>query len=348
MNAAPPPWPRFLPDLTLWHHWHASCGTLPDRWKAMELSRLCRTLGVPFWHTVRPWREELPGVRVHDTRGKTERMLVWETAQGTLTSRWTLGPDGDWWRAEYPVKGPDDLAAALTVARSRRYIVKPEFGGHGGEDALPALELPLRPWSELFHAFLGWSEGLMLLLEEPRGVREIAQALEESLEGLVDELARLPGRLMLSPDNLDAQFITPAAFEENLAASYRRAADAVHAAGKLLVVHVGGPVRQLLPALAGSGVDCIEGICGAPQGDTTLAEARALCNPDIVLWGGIAQDYLLSGRTQVEFETAVESAFSDAAGDPGAVVGIADKVPTNALPERLEELSRMAAEHFGG
>ena len=348
MHAAPPPWPRFLPDLTLWHHWHATRGTLPDRWKAMELPRFCRTLGVPLWHTVRPWRLELPGVRVHDARGATERTLVWETPRGTLTSRWTLGPDGDWWRAEYPVKGPDDLAAALAVARSRRYIVKPAFADKPADDALPALELPLRPWSELFHAFLGWSEGLMLFIEEPRGVREIAQALEESLAGLVDELAALPGRLVLSPDNLDSQFITPAAFEENLAPSYRRAAEAVHAAGKLLVVHVGGPARELLPALAGSGIDCLEGICGAPQGDTTLAEARALCNPDIMLWGGIAQDYLLSSRTQVEFETAVEAAFSDATRDPRAVVGIADKVPTSALPERLERLSRMAAKRFGG
>ena len=40
-------------------------------------------------------------------------------------------------------------------------------------------------------------------------------------------------------------------------------------------------------------VDCVQGICGPPQGDSTLAEARGLCNSALGLWGGIAQDFLL-------------------------------------------------------
>jgi hypothetical protein len=339
--------PRFLLDLGSWHEWHAARGTLPERWKTMDLPGVCRDLGVPVWRSVRPWRVMLPGVRVHDQHGATERTLAWETPEGTLTSRWTIGPDGDWWRSEYPVKAPADLGAALAVARARRYVLSPERGGQVTTDEISALELPFRPWSELFHAFLGWSDGLMLFMEEPRAIQEIAAALEEALAPLVREVAALPGSVVLSPDNLDGQFVTPETFQESLAPSYRVTADALHERGKLLIVHVGGPVRRILPALAGCGIDCVQGICGPPQGDSTLAEARRQCGTGLGLWGGIAQDFLLADRTEKELARAADAAFAEADLDPLATVGVADKVPVGALPRRLEELSRMAAEHFG-
>jgi hypothetical protein len=232
------------------------------------------------------------------------------------------------------------------VARACRYVVKPLANMPLSAGELRAVELPLRPWAELFNSFLGWSEGLMVFLEDPQGVLEIARALEQALAGLVQALALLPGQLVLSPDNLDGQFITAATFAENLAPSYQATADELHARGKLLIVHAGGPLRQLLPGLAGCGVDCLQGICGAPQGDTSLAEARALTAPGITLWGGIAQDFLLADRTKHEFDDAVNAALADAALDSHSVVGVADKVPAGALAERLEELAQMAAARF--
>jgi hypothetical protein len=83
----------------------------------------------------------------------------------------------------------------------------------------------------------------------------------------------------------------------------------------------------------------VEGVCGAPQGDTPLSQARALCGQTMTLWGGIAQDFLLPTRSQDEFEAAADAAFAEAARDPRAVVGVADKVPVGALPERLRQLT---------
>jgi hypothetical protein len=223
--------------------------------------------------------------------------------------------------------------------------MKPRPPGDGQASAgdVVAIELPLRPWSELFHAFLGWSEGLMLFLEEPEALGAIAESLERSLRGLVESVASGPGTLVLSPDNLDGQFIAPNDFQARLAPSYRASADLLHAHGKRLVVHVGGPVGRILPLLASCGIDCVEGICGPPQGDTTLAEARRLAGPGVTLWGGIPQDYLLATHSPADLEKAARAAFEEAAEDGNAIVGVADKVPADALPERLEALARLAA-----
>jgi hypothetical protein len=344
-------WPRYLPDLTQWHSWHSSRGTMPDTWKGLDLAGVCRAIGAAAWIPRRPWRVELPGIDVDDRRDARERVLTWNTAQGVLRSRWVLGPDGDWWQSEYPVKSSADFAAALVVAQARRYVLEPAArvqGGAGGVHGLPPgdliapIELPQRPWSELLHSFFGWSEGLMLMLEEPEAVQGIVDALEEKLTRLELELADAPGSLAISPDNLDAQFIPAEAFAENLAGSYARAASAFHGQGKGLVVHVGGPVLRLLPALAACGVDCVQGVCGPPQGDSPFAEARAAAGPALTLWGGLAQDYLLAGQSAAEFLAAAEEAFTWSDSDAAWVVGVADKVPTEAVTSRLEQLARLA------
>jgi hypothetical protein len=335
MNA----WPRYLPDLTLWHAWHAARGTLPEPWKGIDLPAVCRSLGVPAWEPRRPWAIELPGIDVRDERGAAERVVEWRTPRGVLRSRWTLGPDGDWWQAEYPVKSRDDLAAALLVAQARRYAAR--------ETRAEVAELPQRPWSEIFHSFLGWSDGLMLFLEEPDAIECIAGILEEKLAELEKRLAAGTWETVLCPDNLDGQFISPPDFEAHMAESYRRVTGVMHGAGKQVVVHVGGPCRRLLPGLAAAGIDCVEGVCGAPQGDASIPEARAASGQDLTLWGGLAQDFLLADRSEAEFQEAARAAMEQAAADPHAVLGVADKVPVGALPARLIKLGELAGAQGG-
>ena len=351
-------WPLFLPDLTFWYSRNADRGTLPDEWQGLPIEELCRRLRVPLWQPFRPWRIELPGIAIRETQGPAEKTLTWETSSGLLTSRWTLGPDGDWWQSEYPVKTRVDLAAAREVVEARRYVARSPAAAASASEVskmspgatvemspgATVMELPKRPWSELLHSFVGWSEGLMFLLEEPAALHEIVVLLEERLARLVSDMARLPGHLILSPDNLDGQFVPPESFQESLAPSYAKTVETLHAGGKRLVVHVGGPVRGLLAGLARCGVDCVQGVSGPPQGDSTLAAARKLSGPDMALWGGVPQDCLLASCTEAEFRSAAEAAFSRGAADPQVIVGVADRVPVDALPGRIQALARMAAE----
>ena len=367
----------YLPDLTLWHKWHQSRGTLPEAWRSYSLAQVAEALGVSAWIVEHPWRVEHVGITVASEKVQGERIIRYETSAGTLTARWSLGPDGDWWQTEYPVKTLEDLAAAREVVAARTYVVEPggsadserASGGVGesanGESAndesrltfhvsrttqsaILALELPMRPYSDLLHTMLGWGEGLMLLMGEGRPMlMEMLGLLEEKLAGLTDQIAGLAGDVLLAPDNLDGQYISPRVFREQMAESYRRTADATHAQGKLLVVHAGGPVRRLLPLLAQAGVDVVEGVAPPPQSDATLAEARAAAGPDLILWGGIPQDLLLPERDESEFEAVVKEAAIQAAQDGRTIVGIADRVPVNADIARLQAMSRLIAEASG-
>jgi len=320
--------PFYMPDLTLWYDWHRSRGTLPSKWKGYDLPQVARAMGTPVWWTARPWRVETPGVEITTTKENGKRIVRSQTSAGTLVARWTLmGSNGDWWQTEYPVKSREDLAAALELVDARTYVLDTgklaQMEAIVGQEGVLAIEIPRRPYSDVLHELLGWSEGL-LLVNEP-AVEEIIGILESKLQHLVREIAGLTGQVVLAPDNLDGQFIPPGAFKAHMADSYRVTTETLHQHGKYLVVHVGGPIRRLLAPLAEAGVDGIEGVCGPPQGDVTLAEARQIAGPGLTLWGGIPQDFVHDTHDREEFETAVANAAQEATGDGRMILGVADR-----------------------
>ena len=287
--------PPYLPDLTLWYNWHHTRGTLPAEWQGASLPQVARALGVPVWWVTHPWNVETPGVDTSTAEQENKRTVHYRTSAGTLSARWTIGPDGDWWQAEHLVKTADDLPAALALVRARSYVLDDgdlaSLQADTGEDGVLAIQIPRRPYSDLLHDFLGWGEGLYLLGEP--AIPEILATLEAKLQAFVRQLSRLPAQLFFSPDNLDGQFISPRAFQNHLLASYERTTRELHLGGKRLVVHIGGPSRHLLSPLAQAGVDAVEGIADPPQSDVSLSEARAIAGPALTLWGGIPQDWLL-------------------------------------------------------
>jgi hypothetical protein len=313
--------------------------SLPQAWRDLSLPGVAKALGAPVWMTFQPWRVEHEGAEMVTTEQDGERVIRSETVAGRLEARWKLGPDGDWWQTAYPVKSDQDLEAALELVKARSYVV--DLTGRSwseamvGEEGVLALEIPRRPYSDLLHEFLGWGDGL-LLLGTPIA-KEMMAVLEAKLQNLVKEVARLPGDVVFSPDNLDGQFISTRMFEKRLADSYGHTVGTLHSEGKRLLVHAGGPIRHLLPLLAAADVDGIQGIAGPPQGNTSLAEARELVGPKMTLWGGIPQDYLLATHEEEAFEAAVRQAVREAKGDPCTILGVADRVPVGA------ELSRLAA-----
>lgn len=333
--------PIFLPDLTLWHKWHAGRGTLPPG-IGRSLPDAVRALGGAIWAVVRPWETLTPGIETYIEQTAEERTVRHVTPHRVLTARWQLGPDGDWWQMEYPVKTADDLPAAEALVNARRYILKPEgleeaVSAVGGDGVL-ALELPMQPFSDLLHTLLGWGEGLLLLAGHKGTIRDMLDVLDARLAELAGAVARLPGDVLLAPDNLDGQYISPRYFREFMASGYRNVADAARTTGKPLVVHAGGPIRRLLPLLAEAGVSAVEGIAGPPQSDATLAEARAAAGPALTLWGGIPQDFLLADHEEAEFERAVGDALREAQGDGRMILGVADRVPVDALWQRLRAI----------
>ncbi len=340
--------PLWLPDLGLWYRYHHRRQTLPKGLEGASQAEVCRELGVPAFVAVPAYRLALDGAEVVTEEADGERVVTSHTADGSLVARWTLMPDGEWWQTEYPVKSADDLPAARALLEARRYVADSgewrRTDAEVGEDGVVALELPRRPFSEVLHTLLGWSDGLMLLMGSERpAIVEMLDLLEAKVQACVESIAAGPGSVAHSPDNLDGSFVSPRIFADHLARSYSLAAETLSVGRKRLVVHAGGPASRLLGPLAAAGVAAVEGVSGPPQGDSPLAEARRLAGPDLCLWGGIPQDYLLAEAAPGDLEGAVRDAIQQSGDDGRVLIGVADQVPAGATLAGLRRLGELVA-----
>lgn len=332
------PLPDLVLDLSLWHSRNSERNSLPECYRGWPLQNIYSDLGLVPWIIKRLWSVSYDGIDYSETRDSSSRTRSWKTPEGSLTARWEPGPDGDWWQTEYPVKEASDLALVSRIIQSMGYELSSDLPEGESDDVI---ELPMRPYSELLHSFLGWSEGLLIAMEEAEIITGLVNFMEDKYAALVQDLLRLPQASFLAPDNLDANFISPGIFSNNMATGYRKTADALHAADRTLTVHLGGYSRPLLAALAACGVDCLEGICGPPQGDAKLAEARGLAGTGTILWGALAQDCLLPSCTEEDFRRACSVALDEVQADGRSILGVADRVPPDAVFSRIEYLARL-------
>ncbi len=342
------PW---MLDLSLWYPWHSKMNTLPEEWAGFSQVEISHLLGSPAWIPVKPWKAIYEDVDVVVEEVGDERVVRYILPDRTLSASWTLGPDNDWWQVEHLIASPEDFDPAIDLAAALRYEVDEALvfdDELAGEGILRAIELPRRPLSALLHDFLGWGQGLLMLSDHEDEVGQLLGVLDMKMQALVKTLSDLPGSIMISPDNLDGQYISPDLFSRYLTQSYSESCLYAHAADKAFVVHVGGPMQHILAPLAAAGVDAVEGVSGPPQSDASLPEARRKAGEGLTLWGGIPQDLLLETTTADNFEAGVRSAAALAIEDGNAVLGVADRVPVAAERERLMRLGAVARSEIAG
>jgi hypothetical protein len=329
-----------MPDLSLWYEWHSQRGTLPEAQRNGSLSEIASALNCPAWIIHTPWQLEHDGIDVVTEKSETQRVIRYHAKSRVLSEIWSLGPDGDWWQTEYPVKDEDDLDAAEEIVKAMRYRAMSFRPPDSNPSVIDVIQLPKTPYSDMLHTMLGWTDGLMLMMSEEDRLTELLEMMEEKRNELVRKLAAdFSSSIFWAPDNLDGQFISPASFKKHLEPSYQKTCDTLHQRDNFLWVHIGGMSRHLSSLLAGSGVDGLAGISGPPQSDASLAEARKATGPNVTLWGGIPQDYVMPTHDLSVLVESIEAAKAFAETDNRTIIGIADHVPVEADFTRLKEIS---------
>ena len=101
------------------------------------------------------------------------------------------------------------------------------------------------------------------------------------------------------------------------------------------------PSTQSTPASASRGSKRLP---GPPQSDATIKEAREVVGPELTIWGGIPQNFLLKTYSEEQFESAVREAIQQAQGDRRVILGIADRVSVDSDFGRLKDTARLIAE----
>ena len=123
------------------------------------------------------------------------------------------------------------------------------------------------------------------------GVQFLSETYPESrvLPGLDTTfigVAEGPGRYVACLENFTADSLGPRRYEEFLLSVYEECFSVLHEAGKIVGCHYDGRTVSCREQIARAPIDLIESLTPPPEGDQTLAEARAAW-PDKLFWSNI-------------------------------------------------------------
>jgi hypothetical protein len=303
-----PDFTPFAPNLCYWFYSRAARHSLPEEIaRAQHPFDVLRHLGADIlarWDTQYATREVFPSDRYSEQfegesaferpvvtafhvypPGKKRLRRRLETPYGPLTCTWELSEEAvadlvcePWW------KDWSEYEAVRFLIESREFVFDAElfrsWVGRVGEDGLVMASATYSPLKN-FHWLAGAENASLFIADHPEEMKALARIHEEKALVLIEHMVKVPEvEILISNDNLDSAFHPPRLFREYCESFYRRAAEIVHAAGKIFVVHACGRNKALMPLVGGCRIDCLEGLTPPPHGDVPLGEARRMAGYD--------------------------------------------------------------------
>ncbi len=244
-------------------------------------------LGVTFH--VYPYEEVPRGVELVEDSWREQGALVTRQVQrtpvGEISATWTDG-----WQRKYWLETPADYRVMTWIVQHTDVV--PRYEGFLAEEAaLPpfgtALSIIRRtPLQTILVDLAGLERFALHLFEYEEEVRALYDALLAQFRRRVEIAAAGPGRFVANLENFTAETLGPRRYAEFLLPVYEECYPLLHAAGKVVGTHYDGRTASCRELIAGSPIDLIESLTAPPEGDQTLAEARAVW-PDKLFWANI-------------------------------------------------------------
>ncbi len=197
----------------------------------------------------------------------------------------------------------------------------------------------MAPLQKLLSRWAGVETTVALSQDHPEEFARTFAAIEESQQPLVEVLAGSPAAVVILPENLASQVVGESFFRRFDMPYYRQIVDWLHAAGKKVAIHIDGGLRPCLGLLSACGFDIAEAVTPAPFGDLGVEELRQAAGPDIVIWGGLPGGIFSRNYSDQYFEGYVANVLRHA--DHRFVLGVADQVPPDAVPERIGRVRQL-------
>jgi hypothetical protein len=342
------PW---FADLSWWHSAATETGELDPRYRDDGVVALHHDLGCGIYLPLCSAWNLTYGCSVQMVREGDCLVRRFTTPVGELREVQRYLPESFTWAStEHLVKSAGDLRALRYIIESQRYEenrgeVKHLLALYGGQ-GIPVMSVPRTPLSRMFVEFAGVETTIYALYEVPEDIERVFALMEATDVEAYRLAAKAPSPMVMFPDNLSSEVVSPRLFEKYSFAYYERRIEELHAAGKWCLTHIDGTLRGLLPLLARTHLDGVEGLTPFPVGDARPDELRMLTNEEIVLWGGIPGAMFRPGYADERFRNYVIQYLATLRGNPRFVLGVGDQVPPRSDMARVRLVAELVDE-FG-
>jgi len=345
----------WAPNFGYWLTVNTQRGTVPKPYQGLSRNDIVRAVGGTIWsriHAVRTHRPDIPVTRRQLSENSWRE--TFHTAKGDLTQAFVVqgGDDHATVMHEHPVKTVDDLPALIEMVRATRFKIDPEPARREleevGEDGVVLEPCPCVPFIEFGKMDAGWETGLYMWYDHRSAVEEVLEAYSDMfIEQIRLTAEHSPARIIHLGDNMDQLTVSPKLFRIYALPYYRKVAEIVHAAGKLLEVHWCGRTRRLLPLLPGSGVDVVEAIVTEPMSDLSMDEALRSVGGQVVIQGGLPSVLMCpQGGSREDLIHYIRHITENLHPTRGFILGMGDNVPPDADFQRVRIVSDLVAEAY--
>lgn len=339
-------------DMGYWRGAHQERGDLDSAYEGLEgLVRLHQELGVGVYlSTPGLCSIQTPRVERTEERSGDEVVSKLHTPVGTLSEHRQLLPfSNSWAYIERMVRKPEDLKVVRWIAEHQ--TVKPDWGEFVRADALygdlgiPFAYIPRTGLGQLMVQWMGVQTAVYAIADAPEEFAKTVEALNASLDPVIEIFAASPAKMMIFTDNLSSEIQSPALFRRYSLPSYERWLSRLHGAGKWVCVHVDGTLRGLLRIFGACGMDGVESVTPAPVGDLSPDAARDEAGDHLVLWGGAPGAIFSPIYPEKAFEERILEWLAIRHRSPRLVLGVADQVPPDADLNRVRRVREIVEEH---
>ena len=335
--------PRFEP----WFDWHRQFNSLPLEVEGLSLREAYDLVGASMrtvhYYTGQPdpvMTSYSPDVKLDVTTEGDQRKLRFDTPYGPLFENQKFTVDRTWRTVEFLAKKPGDLPALRWLLSRRQLHFSADNFRQGaeyiGDRGVPQFWVPKSPYFAMAQQFMRYEDFIYALADHPKAVEEIMDIIDDSYEGLYEELAA-SGQLNILNfgENIAMAYLSRRYFEEYVLPWYEKRSGRLRDAGIFTHIHIDGYFRGLLPYLKDLPFDGLEALTPEPQGDVTLEE-MAEAMGDKILLDGIPAVLFLDHYPREEFEACVKRVVE--LFHPRLVLGISDELPEAGGDESFRRL----------
>lgn len=235
---------------------------------------------------------------------------------------------------EYPVKTEADLEtfglymddAVCSVSGS----VFDEQQRALGEDGVVQVHAPRTPLMQLLIEHMGLEAFVAAYMDCRNALEKLMRRMDRVNEEIIRQVAATHCEVVGIYEDATTNLTSPQMYATYGAESLARYAEVLHDAGKIVMVHTCGHIRELLGLLEKSGVDALHYLNEPPLGNTPIAYARSVWGERVTIMASLNSVLLVEGTAE-QIAANVDHVF-DAAGSDRAFMVMSSGKPD--IPER--------------